>query len=43
VLRECGKRPSGCRGSDSFDEIPPAHATILREAKDDASFESLSD
>src|SRR5262249_37321718 len=41
LLRTCGKRPSGCRGSNSFDEISPAHATILREAKDDASFLKL--
>src|SRR5512143_1487728 len=26
LLCACGKRPSGCRGSNSFDEITPSHA-----------------
>jgi hypothetical protein len=29
LLRACGKRPSGCRGSNSFNEITPAHLTSL--------------
>src|SRR5262249_12348479 len=28
LLRAYGMRPSGCRGSNSFDEITPAHLTI---------------
>src|SRR5262245_26863824 len=41
LLRACSKRPSGRGASNNFDEISPAHGTLLREASDDASRQKL--